>query len=438
MPGARRRRPSRRRCTARSTSSRSSGSSATATAPTAARSSTSCPAPRARPPPLLDVRHDLGDRERRARRRSPRHSALDDGFEIDIGHVTLVGRCRDCAAPRRPTRPLLALRRVRRTHRQSGFLGVPVETDPDRSSTPTSRSSASRMAGRTRGPGAPAGCADGSGRRPPSLAARLARFREHWDFDLDGPMRLRRRGSWMPATSPATPLTGRATRAGPRPRWRRSSSGAPCRSASAATTRCRSRSCVPSRVAARSPSCRSTRTSTSATRCRASARATPRRCAARPRWGTWSGSCRSGCAASVRRAPPTSRTPARPATCSSRRASSASVASHGCSSSCRAEASVFVAFDCDGLDPSRLAGRLRAGARRAQLRRGGRPAGRHRPAAGGRGIHRVRAGARRIWRIGAGGGAAARPPARGPGLRAQREGRPPFSQSRKPPCAPTR
>ena len=25
---------------------------------------------------------------------------VGDGFEIDIGHVTLVGRCRDCAAPR--------------------------------------------------------------------------------------------------------------------------------------------------------------------------------------------------------------------------------------------------------------------------------------------------------------------------------------------------
>jgi agmatinase len=68
----------------------------------------------------------------------------------------------------------------------SGFLGAPVETDPDRIDAEVA------ILGVPYGwpypkPGNAAGCADA----PAAIrrrAQRLATFRGHWDFDLDGPM----------------------------------------------------------------------------------------------------------------------------------------------------------------------------------------------------------------------------------------------------------
>ena len=190
-----------------------------------------------------------------------------------------------------------SLRRVRLNDPTSGFLGAPVETDPDRIDADAV------ILGVPHGWPYPrrAPRADAPRPRPRSggRAARHAGFRGHWDFDLDGPMLAAdgRPRSWTPATCLATRPTERATRAARRRRWPRSSNVARCRSASAATTRCPSRSCAPSRATDRSRSCRSTLTSTSATRSTASARATRRRCAGRPRWSTCGASCRSGCAA---------------------------------------------------------------------------------------------------------------------------------------------
>ena len=72
---------------------------------------------------------------------------------------------------------------------ETGFLGFPVETDPTRLGAEIA------ILGVPHGwpyprPGAAAGCAlaPAAVRR---RAMRLARFRDHWDFDLDGPMRLR-------------------------------------------------------------------------------------------------------------------------------------------------------------------------------------------------------------------------------------------------------
>ena len=70
-----------------------------------------------------------------------------------------------------------------------GFLGSPVETDL------TLLQAEVAILGVPNGwpyprPGAAAGCAEA----PAAIrrrAARLARFRDNWDFDLDGPMRLR-------------------------------------------------------------------------------------------------------------------------------------------------------------------------------------------------------------------------------------------------------
>ena len=68
----------------------------------------------------------------------------------------------------------------------SGFLGAPVETDPDRIDADVA------ILGVPFGwpyprPGSTAGCAlaPAAVRR---RSARLARFRDHWDFDLDGPL----------------------------------------------------------------------------------------------------------------------------------------------------------------------------------------------------------------------------------------------------------
>ena len=91
--------PSPRPSTGRSTCSRSSASSATATARTAARSSTSCPT------------SEHGHLYCR-RCGSPWELAVDDpdvvvamgavrdgrGFEIDVSHLTLIGRCAACRA----------------------------------------------------------------------------------------------------------------------------------------------------------------------------------------------------------------------------------------------------------------------------------------------------------------------------------------------------
>ncbi len=72
---------------------------------------------------------------------------------------------------------------------ETGFLGFPVETDPTRMDAEIA------ILGVPHGwpyprPGAAAGCAlaPAAVRR---RAMRLARFQDHWDFDLDGPMRLR-------------------------------------------------------------------------------------------------------------------------------------------------------------------------------------------------------------------------------------------------------
>jgi agmatinase len=79
---------------------------------------------------------------------------------------------------------------VRTIEPQSGFLGVPVETDPALVDAEFA------ILGVPHGwpyprPGATAGCADA----PATVrhrSQRLARFVDHWDFDLDGPMRLSR------------------------------------------------------------------------------------------------------------------------------------------------------------------------------------------------------------------------------------------------------
>ena len=71
---------------------------------------------------------------------------------------------------------------------ESGFLGAPIETDL------TQIDAAIAILGVPYGwpyprPGATAGCAVA----PTAVrrrSARMARFRDHWDFDLDGPMRL--------------------------------------------------------------------------------------------------------------------------------------------------------------------------------------------------------------------------------------------------------
>lgn len=72
---------------------------------------------------------------------------------------------------------------------ESGFLGAPIETDLAQLDAEVA------ILGVPYGwpyprPGATAGCAVA----PTAVrrrAARLARFRDHWDFDLNGPMRLR-------------------------------------------------------------------------------------------------------------------------------------------------------------------------------------------------------------------------------------------------------
>jgi agmatinase len=68
----------------------------------------------------------------------------------------------------------------------SGFLGAPVETDPDRIDADVA------ILGVPFGwpyprPGSTAGCAQAPA-AVRARSARLARFRDHWDFDLDGPM----------------------------------------------------------------------------------------------------------------------------------------------------------------------------------------------------------------------------------------------------------
>lgn len=78
---------------------------------------------------------------------------------------------------------------MRMNEPESGFLGVPVESDPGRMNAEIA------IVGVPFGwpyprPGATAGCADA----PSAVrrrSARLARFTDHWDFDADGPMQLR-------------------------------------------------------------------------------------------------------------------------------------------------------------------------------------------------------------------------------------------------------
>jgi len=73
---------------------------------------------------------------------------------------------------------------------ETGFLGFPVETDATRLDAEIA------ILGVPHGwpyprPGAAAGCALAPA-AVRSRAMRLARFHDHWDFDIDGPMRLRR------------------------------------------------------------------------------------------------------------------------------------------------------------------------------------------------------------------------------------------------------
>ena len=75
---------------------------------------------------------------------------------------------------------------MRTTPPRASFLGVPVETDPDALDADVA------ILGVPHGwpyprPGATAGCAEA----PAALrerSQRMARFRGHWDFDLDAPM----------------------------------------------------------------------------------------------------------------------------------------------------------------------------------------------------------------------------------------------------------
>ena len=71
---------------------------------------------------------------------------------------------------------------------EAPFLGVPIETDLDRIDARVA------ILGVPHGwpypePGATAGCADAPGAIR-ARSARVARFRGHWDFDLDGPLDL--------------------------------------------------------------------------------------------------------------------------------------------------------------------------------------------------------------------------------------------------------
>ena len=98
-----------------------------------------------------------------------------DGFEVDLSHVTVVGRCASCAAAsrRRMSPTFLGLPSVDATSLAVGdadavILGVPFGVP-----YPT--------------PGSAAGCAEA----PAAIrdrSQRLARFATHHDFDLDGPM----------------------------------------------------------------------------------------------------------------------------------------------------------------------------------------------------------------------------------------------------------
>ena len=280
----------------------------------------------------------------------------------------------------------------------ASFLGAPRRDRPDQ---------ARRRRGHPRhparlavsAPGAAAGCAEA----PAAVrrrSQRMARFVDHWDFDLDGPMRLRRAWS-MPATSPATRPTDLAIRGRPSPRWPPSSIAARCRSASAATTRSPSRSCAPSRVAEpitvlQVDAHLDFRDEVDGVR---EGYSSPMRRASE--MATWSGSSRSGCAASARRARQTSTTPAPPGTCWSPRASSASAASAGCSSSCLRRHRSSSASTVMGLtrlscrpSPRRLPG--------ARLPRGVGPACRRRHEAGGRRVHRICARARQQPPVGTG------------------------------------
>ena len=109
-----------------------------------------------------------------------------------------------------------------------GFAGIPVDPDLDHIEADVA------IVGVPHRLAVPAAGRDGRMRDGPGggpLAARsgMTRFRDHWDFDLDGPM-LRADGprSSMSATCPATRPTARATRrcttaavaADPRPRGR--------------------------------------------------------------------------------------------------------------------------------------------------------------------------------------------------------------------------
>lgn len=128
----------------------------------------------------------------------------------------------------------------------SGFLGAPVETDLTRLEADIA------ILGVPFGwpyprRGTTAGCT-----MAPTVvrrrAARLARFRDHWEFDFDGPMHLPRMADAGDVPGDATDGPGNSaqTTAAVAAILERGH----CRCASAVTTRCRSRSCVRMKAAA--------------------------------------------------------------------------------------------------------------------------------------------------------------------------------------------
>ena len=165
--------------------------------------------------------------------RSSRPSERADGFEVDLSHVTVVGRCADV---RRPPR-----------RRMSEHLPRPAVGRPcgaARRARPMPSSWGSRSACPIRRPGPAAGCAEA----PAAIRARsqrLARFAAHHDFDLDGPMlpagstlRGRGRGRRRRHARTTARATRRRTEAAVRRCWRRRGADR----CWAATTRSRSRS----------------------------------------------------------------------------------------------------------------------------------------------------------------------------------------------------
>ena len=188
-------------------------------------------------------------------------------------------------------------------------------------------------------------------------------------------------GSWIAATSPGIRQTAPGTRLGPRPQSARCSIVTPSRSCSVETTRSPSRSSPPIPAGGRSPWCRWTPIWTSVTRSPASETGTRHRCVGRARWITSIDMFQVGLRGVGS---------ARPADVADARArgntlvTARELRERGVGwmlEQLPEAASVFIAFDLDGLDPSRLSWRERArlradcpGTKRAICCRAPRPA----------------------------------------------------------------